>query len=342
MKTLHQELQGYQPLEVQPVKHNGALSFFIKEEVPCALSGTIGHVQRALEAFDRFGDVDWYQIKQSFEYLGDGSFSRVIVHPDDESKVIKLMLRLDSDMVCYQYLRLCAAGVISGHKWIPNIHGMGRIKYTRPVKPYEGMADKSLKDKRRVVNLGYVVLDRLYDSQYRDWDDVFHIEREFLQYHREYFPRAKLDIRGSNVMQDAEGNEYLTDPIWNGNGNELDPIYIPKGTDGHHERDFNVGGISASNIAGDVPVRGHEHGVRRPWDTVGNFKRHGIWDQAPKPMKLADWAVADAASITGSKIDKLWADAKLKAESVKERQLNNLNGAFMVGLREGVKHGRVW
>lgn len=328
MKTLHRELHGYQPLEVQPVRHQDRLSFFLKEEVPCTLTDTIKHVQRALEAVDRFGDIDWYHLKESFEYLGDGSFSRVVVHPDDESKVIKLMLRLDADMVCYQYLRLCAAGIISGHTWIPKIHGMGRVKYTRPTKPYEKMVDKARANKRVIVNIGYVVLDRLEYSRYCSWDDVFHIEREFLQYHREYFPRAKLDIRGSNVMQDSEGNEYLTDPIWNGNGNELEPIYIELGADGRDDTFVDV--EPQSNIE-PTHFRGRDRRVQ------------GIWSRELKPMRLVDWALDNAANpITGSKNNKIWAEAKLKAQSIQERQHNNLNGAFMVGLRQGVNHGRVW
>lgn len=218
MKMLHPTLKGYKTLPV--VK--GKCTFFIKPEADedSSLLPILADIMRGFDEDGDFYGSTLYDGK--YEYLGDGSFSRVIAHPNDETKVIKLMLRYNDDSTCYQYLRLVKTGAID-FDWCPNVYSMGRIKV---------VAHNSKRNRRaysrndlRVVDVAYVVLDRLNTTHDR-WDedgDIADIKAEFrANVFDVYFPYAKIDVRGANVLTTDDGKNVLTDPVWNGEHSEPD------------------------------------------------------------------------------------------------------------------------
>lgn len=220
MKILNPKLKGYTALNTG-TQHR----FFIKPEHTSALN-TEKHVQDFLAQVDSDGYISNYEI-DGFEFLGDGSFSKVVVHPEDDTKVIKMMLRYEGDSTVYQYYRLIKEGVLD-FDWCPSIHGMGRIKMVRNTWRYK------LREmpKYTVIDMAYVVMDRL-EEKYSNWadgrdhQDLAAIEDEFREHVLSvYFPYAKLDVRGANVLADADGNVFATDPVWNSSGHYLEREYI--------------------------------------------------------------------------------------------------------------------
>lgn len=219
MKMLHPTLKGYKTLPV--VK--GRCKVFIKPEAD-EDSSLLPILADIMQGFDEDGDFLDHELynEDKYEYLGDGSFSRVIAHPNDATKVIKLMLRYNDDSTCYQYLRLVKTGTID-FDWCPNVYSMGRIK----VVAHNSKRNRRVynEDGLRVVDVAYVVLDRL-NSTYDGWADhgvIKDIEAEFrANVFNEYFPYAKIDVRGANVLTTDDGKHVLTDPVWNGDHSEPD------------------------------------------------------------------------------------------------------------------------
>lgn len=216
MKMLHPTLKGYKTLPV--VK--GRCTFFIKPEAD-EDSSLLPILADIMQGFDADGDFLNHELyKDKYEYLGDGSFSRVIAHPSDETKVIKLMLRYNDDSTCYQYLRLVKTGAID-FDWCPNVYSMGRIK----VVAHNSKLNRRVynEDGLRVVDVAYVVLDRL-NTTHCSWADdgvIADIEAEFrANVFNVYFPYARIDVRGANVLTTDDGKNVLTDPVWNGDHSE--------------------------------------------------------------------------------------------------------------------------
>lgn len=212
MKMLHPTLKGYKTLSV--VK--GRCKVFIKPEAD-EDSSLLPILADVMQGFDEDGDFLSHELynEDKYEYLGDGSFSRVIAHPNDETKVIKLMLRYNDDSTCYQYLRLVKTGAIA-FDWCPNVYSMGRIK----VVAHNSKRNRRIysRNELRVVDVAYVVLDRLNDTN-SGWDEsgvIADIKAEFrANVFDVYFPYAKIDVRGANVLTTDDGKNVLTDPVWN-------------------------------------------------------------------------------------------------------------------------------
>lgn len=217
MKVLHPTLNGYRTLPVV----NAKCKVFIKPEAD-EDSSLFPILADLMQGFDEDGDFYGSTLYDStkYEYLGDGSFSRVIAHPNDDTKVIKLMLRYNDDSTCYQYLRLVKTGAIY-FDWCPNVYSMGRIK----VVAHKSKRNHKVFSRRdlRVVDVAYVVLDRL-NTTHCGWDesgDIADIKAEFRTYVLDvYFPFAKIDVRGANVLTTDDGQNVLTDPVWNDGRNE--------------------------------------------------------------------------------------------------------------------------
>lgn len=219
MKILNPKLKGYTALNTG-TQHR----FFIKPEHTSGLN-TEEYVQDFLAQVDRDGYISNYEI-DGFEFLGDGSFSKVVVHPEDDTKVIKMMLRYEGDSTVYQYYRLIKEGTLD-FDWCPTIHDMGRIKMVRDTYKWNPDAGK-----HTIIDMAYVVMDRL-NEVYDSWDsgrchsDLAQIEGEFREHVLSvYFPYAKLDVRGANVLADADGNLFATDPVWNSSENYLEREYM--------------------------------------------------------------------------------------------------------------------
>ena len=214
MKKLHPELQDYQPIKVKGYTH-----LFAKVEA--GTQADLEAAQLILQCVDEDGDVRFDQVRALHtKYIGGGSFSKVFRHPTDSSKVVKIMARYRSDSTCYQYLRLVSQGVLT-HEWCPKVHAMGRLK----------VVHKSIRRDAplfHVQDMAYVVLDYLSDEhEFDDWEteatDILKIRYEFKRDVIDvYFPYAKLDVRGSNVLLDDSGTLICVDPVWN-NGDE-EPI----------------------------------------------------------------------------------------------------------------------
>ena len=220
MKILNPKLKGYTALNTG-TQHR----FFIKPEHTSGLN-TEEYVQDFLAQVDRDGYISNYEI-DGFEFLGDGSFSKVVVHPEDDTKVIKMMLRYEADSTVYQYYRLIKDDILN-FDWCPSIYDMGRIKMVKDTWKHK------LQDmpKHTIIDMAYVVMDRLTEK-YRSWADRYEcpqlqlIEDEFREHVLSvYFPYAKLDVRGANVLADADGNLFATDPVWNSSENYLERDYI--------------------------------------------------------------------------------------------------------------------
>lgn len=219
MKMLHPTLNGYKTLPVV----NAKCKVFIKPEAD-EDSSLFPILADVMQGFDEDGDFYGSTLydNDKYEYLGDGSFSRVIVHPNDDTKVIKLMLRYNDDSTCYQYLRLVKTDAIV-FDWCPNVYSMGRIK----VVAHNSKRNRRVYSRRdlRVVDVAYVVLDRLnVTHDYWETDGVIaDIKAEFrANVFNVYFPYAKIDVRGANVLTTDDGQHVLTDPVWNGEHSEPD------------------------------------------------------------------------------------------------------------------------
>lgn len=220
MKILNPKLKGYTELDTG-TEHK----FFIKPEHTSGLN-TEEYVQDFLAQVDSDGYISNYEM-DGFEFLGDGSFSKVVVHPEDDTKVIKMMLRYEADSTVYQYYRLIKEGALN-FGWCPSIYDMGRIKMVRDTWRYKERGEL----KYTVIDMAYVVMDRLTEKYHswadgRDHQDLAVIEAEFREHVLAvYFPYAKLDVRGANVLADADGNLFATGPVWNDDGNYLEREYI--------------------------------------------------------------------------------------------------------------------
>lgn len=220
MKMLHPELQGYKPLKGTNLDH-----LFVKPEA--GTNADLEAVRAILKCVDDDCDVMYSQARAlGVRYLSSGSFSKVFVHPTDSTKVIKIMARYRSDSTCYQYLRLVKQGILT-HEWCPTVHAMGRIKQL--VKPW---STQSHKGAFYIRDMAYVVLDYLEsDHDYADWDEsstaILKIRHEFSRDVLDvYFPYAKLDVRGGNILLNDDGDLICADPVWNGTGEDEEVKFI--------------------------------------------------------------------------------------------------------------------
>ena len=89
---------------------------------------------RGEHGFMRFDRIE------GLERLGSGYCSVVYEHPSNPNQVVKMFERYNSDVCCYEYLRMCADDKLDRFDWAVTVNGLAVLKVFK--KGSDGRPDK--------------------------------------------------------------------------------------------------------------------------------------------------------------------------------------------------------